>query len=92
MEMTTPLTAVMARLHQQSNVTTAALQNENRRLREALAPFAKFAELWEAKPLSGMDDIIYRIHAGTEWDAELRLSDCQKAREILDENATKAAE
>lgn len=54
-----------------------------KRMEEALRPFAAFAEAWESKPLSGMDDGVYRIHAGTEWEGVLRLSDCRKAREAL---------
>lgn len=51
-------------------------------LSSALAPFADFADKWEAKPLRGIDDELYVIHAG-EDRASFRLSDCWKAREAL---------
>jgi hypothetical protein len=51
--------------------------------RRALAPFAHFARQFARKPLSGMDDAIYGIHTGTEWAAELRRSDCQRAADLL---------
>jgi hypothetical protein len=53
------------------------------RLRAALEPFARYAEMREAKPLRGLDDVIHAIHTGSEWEAELRLSHCIKARAAL---------
>jgi hypothetical protein len=52
-------------------------------LREALEPFARYAEMREAKPLRGLDDVIHGIHPGSEWAAELRLSHCEQARAAL---------
>jgi hypothetical protein len=52
------------------------------RLREALRPFALFAEKWDIKPLRGISDEFYAIHAG-EDGAALRLTDCRKARAAL---------
>lgn len=49
----------------------------------ALRPFARFAEQWDRQPLSRIDDNFYSIHTGTEYEAELRLSDCRAARAIL---------
>lgn len=52
-------------------------------LEAALEPFALFAKKWDEKPIRGLDDVIYGIHAGTEWAAELRLSDCHNAGAVL---------
>ena len=59
------------------------LFEENTRLREALGPFAMFAEKWDAKPMYRLHNVLYRIHFGTEWQAELRLSDMRRARQAL---------
>jgi hypothetical protein len=59
------------------------LEQVNKELVEALKPFALFAEKYDAKPLRQLDDRIYGIHAGTEWEAELSVSDCRKARAAL---------
>jgi len=48
-----------------------------------LRPFAEFAEKWKQKPLSAIGDAVYGIHAGTEWEAVLRRSDCEAARAFL---------
>lgn len=53
------------------------------RLRKALVPFAAFAAAFDAKPLSGLHNELYGIHAGTEWAAVLRLSDCRTANALL---------
>lgn len=50
---------------------------------EALRPFAAFAEAFDAKPISGLDDTLYAIHTGTAWAAAFRLSDCRAARAAL---------
>ncbi len=63
----------------------AALRAERDRLREALRPFATYAKKRAAKPFAGLDDLIHTIHAGTEWEAELRLSHCEAARRALGE-------
>lgn len=53
------------------------------RLEEALAPFAHFADQYERAPLRGAADTLYGIHTGTEFEAELKLSDCRAARDLL---------
>jgi hypothetical protein len=58
-------------------------RKENERLRAALEPFAKFAECFTRKPLRQQHDILYAIHAGAEYEAELRRSDCEKAAAAL---------
>ena len=53
------------------------------RLEKALLPFAHFATMFAAKPLGGMSDTIYGIHAGTEWEAAISRTDCKAALEAL---------
>lgn len=50
---------------------------------ETAEPFARFAEAWRKKPLAGIDDRIYGIHGGTEFEAFIRLSDCKNVCEAL---------
>lgn len=51
---------------------------------EALKAFAAFADGWESRPLSGMDDVIYSIHGGPACGGyDIRLSDCIRARDAL---------
>src|SRR6476660_3207273 len=64
------LTALFDQLDQQAETI--------QRLETALRPFATFAEKWNAKPLVGIHDEFYSIHAG-EDGATLRLSDCRRA-------------
>ena len=52
-------------------------------LAERLKPFAEFARAFDAKPIRGLDDRLYGIHTGTEWEGELKLSDCRAARAAL---------
>ena len=73
------LTAALRAAHEEN----ARLLEENTRLREALGPFAMFAEKWDAKPMYRLHNVLYRIHFGTEWQAELRLSDMRRARQAL---------
>lgn len=61
----------------------SAFAEERAKLIEALKPFARFAKMYEAKPLSGMGDAIYAIHTGTEWEAEIKRSDCAIALALL---------
>lgn len=42
---------------------------------QLLQPFANFAKKFNAKPLGGIGDHLYGIHTGTEWEANLHLSD-----------------
>lgn len=64
----------------------AALRAENAELRAALTPFAEFAEKFEQKPISGLDDELYSIHAG-QHRAVFRLSDCRRAIAVLAKHA-----
>jgi hypothetical protein len=61
----------------------AALRSALALAREALGPFAKFVERFDAMPIRKQDDVLYGIHTGTEWEAEIRLSDLRKARALL---------
>lgn len=67
-----------------ANTRIAELTAAVERMREALAPFAFFAERWEANPLGRIADDFYTIHGGMEdKEASIRLSDCKKARAAL---------
>jgi hypothetical protein len=52
-------------------------------LEAALRPFANYAEKRDAKPLRGIGDSIHCIHTGTEYEAEITLTHCRHARQIL---------
>ena len=56
----------------------------NKRLSDALQPFAFFAEQWNKNPINCLHDTLYSIHSGDDA-AEFRLSDCKKAAELLRE-------
>jgi hypothetical protein len=58
----------------------------------ALRPFAAFARQWNRQPLRNMDGVIYAIHVGTEYEAELSLSDMQTAAALTSENAPSPAQ
>lgn len=55
---------------------------------EALEPFAAFADAWDKQPLRGIDDRVYSLHGETH----LKLSDCKRARVVLNETETNNAE
>lgn len=38
-----------------------------------------FLKMWDAKPLYGRADSIYGFHVGTEWEAELTITDLREA-------------
>ena len=44
---------------------------------------ARYVQMRDEKPLRNQDDLITRLHTGTEWEAELTLSDL---RALLDEH------
>ena len=50
---------------------------------DALEPFAQFIRQWNRQPMRGLDDIIYAIHTGSEYEAELKRSDCQRALDVV---------
>lgn len=67
-------------------IDVAYLEAENAALREALKPFARFAEVWNHKPLGGSGrNPFYEIHVGTEWHGELNLRDCETAQRLINE-------
>ncbi|WP_157131264.1 hypothetical protein [Burkholderia pseudomallei] len=66
---------------------TEQLKARIRELEAALMPFATFAQAYDRKPLGGMHDEFYSIHAGTEFEAGIRFSDCKRAALALGENA-----
>ena len=59
-------------------------------LEHALKPFAHFAHQWNRQPMRGMDNVIYAIHTDTEYEAELKRSDCERARLLLGGSPLKA--
>lgn len=65
---------------------TAQLVIENIALRSALRPFAEYAERRLAKPIPNLGDSVHAIHTGTEWEAEIRFSDCIRAKRTLEPN------
>ena len=66
----------------------AALAEENRRLREALQPFAKAGELFPEAPGSvEFDQAIYKPAAGDEWS--LCGDDLRRARAALSSTGEK---
>ncbi len=60
---------------------------QTERLREALTPFATFADAFDTKPISNLHDELYGIHGGDscgdDGGASLRLSACRAARAAL---------
>lgn len=50
---------------------------------EALKPFERFIEAFESKPMRGLDETIYAIHAGTEHEAVITREHMRKARAAL---------
>jgi hypothetical protein len=63
--------------------TYAELQEQVALLTAALRPFAAFGKAFDAKPMRGIADEVYAIHAGTQWAASLRLSDCRRAQILI---------
>lgn len=66
------------------------LSAENTRLRalvgeakEVLKPVVVFIKAFDAKPISQVGDGFYGIHAGTEFEATLHLSDLRAASSLL---------
>jgi len=57
------------------------------RLTQACAPLILFVNKWEAKPIIGIDDILYSIHGGAAnaegIGADIRLSDLQRLKATL---------
>jgi hypothetical protein len=68
------LTGRMFRVAVEANFARAAVAAPTE---DALAPFAHFARMWDANPIGGRklsdEHVIYGIHTGTEWEANLTL-------------------
>jgi hypothetical protein len=60
------------------------LQAENDRLREAAKPIADFITAFDAKPLRQVVDEFYGIHAGSEWEASIRLSHFRALKKAME--------
>lgn len=52
-------------------------------LEERLKPFAHYAEMRAKQPLVGLGDSIHVIHRGSEYEAEITVQDCERARTVL---------
>jgi hypothetical protein len=50
---------------------------------KALEPFAHFARQYARKPMKGVDDSFYGIHAGSEYEARLSHTDMKRAARAL---------
>lgn len=74
-----------ATLHEQArNAVTATLADSGYfEMREALEPFAKYAEVRERQPMLGLGDDIHVIHSGTDHECAISLSHCKAARAAL---------
>jgi hypothetical protein len=53
-------------------------------IRKTLEPFAHFWRQWQRQPMRGLDDEFYCIHTGSEFEASLRRSDCERAAALAD--------
>jgi hypothetical protein len=53
------------------------------KLAKLCEPLIHFITQWERQPLRKMDDQFYGIHNGTEFEANLKLSDFKKIRDLL---------
>lgn len=56
---------------------------ENAELREALRPVQHYVAMRDAMPIRGLSDDIHSIHAGTQWEASLSLTDLRAVVAIL---------
>ena len=70
----------------------AESHTDRERLRDALAPFAHFMRMFNAKPVGAMrgqplpdDHPIYSIHTGTKWAAEITLGALRAALAAVNE-------
>lgn len=49
----------------------------------ALKPFDHFAKQFDAMPLGRIDNVFYTIRTGTEWEAELKVTDMKRALDAV---------
>ncbi|WP_186214720.1 hypothetical protein [Burkholderia gladioli] len=70
---------------------TERLKARIRELEAALMPFATFSQAYDRKPLRGMHDEFYSIHAGSEFEAGVRFSDCKRAALAVGKNVQREA-
>jgi hypothetical protein len=56
---------------------------DQKKYKAALDRVRRYVEMRDQKPFSGLSDLIHGIHTGTEWEAELMLSDLRVIVEAL---------
>jgi hypothetical protein len=66
-------------MRHQIEKTNIELLAENTKLKAALEPFAMYARKRLAQPLNSLGDSVHRIHAGSEFEAEICFSHCVAA-------------
>lgn len=54
-------------------------------MNESLSRITRYAQMLHDKPLSQMGDVVHGIHTGTEWEAELRISDLREVLNLIEE-------
>lgn len=59
---------------------------------EALQRVQRYVEMRNAKPILGLGDTIHAIHIGTEWAAEITLSDLEQVLREVDNVERRAGE
>ena len=50
---------------------------------ESVTRLRRYVEMTHAKPLRHSTDRIHGIHTGTQWEAELRLSDLEAVLKMI---------
>ncbi len=73
----------VAGMHDEAAAEIDRLRSLLKEAGEALAPFSHYSEMRAAKPLLGLGDSVHVIHPGSEWEANIKLSDCYNARTVL---------
>ena len=54
-------------------------------MNEALSRIKRYVQMLHDKPLSQMGDVVHGVHTGTEWEAELRISDLREVLNLIEE-------
>ena len=54
-------------------------------MNESLSRIKRYVQMLHDKPLSQRGDVLHGIHTGTEWEAELRISDLREVLNLIEE-------